>query len=515
MANLRQKTIKGVVWSVLQNTMGPLISFAIFIILARLLEPTAFGLLALSTVTVNFFQLFLSGGFGSAIVQRESLEPEHLNTAFWVSIGAAVILMIVSIGSAGLISEYFKEPDLEFIIKCLSIMLLLDALTQVQIAQLKRNMAFRSLAIRSLAAEPIGGVVGVAMAMSGYGVWSLVSRSLVTSLCKLLILWLASDWRPGFQMSRKHFKDLFSFGASMVGTNIVNFLARRSDTFLIGYFLGATALGYYNAGCRLFRMMTEIIGGTVNNVAWPLFSRLQNDLPRLREAFYTATRLVGLVACPVFIGIFAIAPDLVPVVFGEKWVPSIPVMQILSFIGLLDSIFYFNGSAIVSVGKPQWRMYLYIGMAIANILAFFAVVTYGIAAVAAVYVVVGYTFAPVSIWMVKRLIGISFLAYFRQYAVPMFATIMMLSVIVAMKRWLGWLANVWNGPEFLGLLIVSGALIYILTVYWLSPSTVTLVKMLIKDVRSKKATGQKKKEDRRKRPDRRKSQDRRKGRPEK
>lgn len=515
MASLRQKTIKGVVWSVLQNTIGPLISFSIFIILARLLEPAAFGLLALATVSVHFFQIFLSGGFGSAIVQRESLEPQHLNTAFWVNIGAAVIIMTVTINSAGLISEYFKEPDLEFIIKCLSIVSLLDALTQVQIAQLKRNMAFRSLAIRSLVAEPIGGAVGVAMAMAGYGVWSLVSRSLVTSIVKLFILWLASDWRPGFQMSQKHFNDLFYFGASLVGTNIVNFIARRSDTFLIGYFLGSTSLGYYNAGSRLFRMMTEIIGGTINNVAWPLFARLQNDPSRLRKAFYTATRLVGLMACPVFIGIFAIAPDLVPVVFGEKWIPSIPVMQILSFIGLLESIFYFNSSVIVGVGKPQWRMFLIIAIAIANVLAFFVVVNYGISAVAMAYVIVGYAFSPVSIWMVKGLIEIKILAYLRQYAVPVFATFMMLIVIAAMKRWLGWLGNVWNEREFLGFLIVSAALTYFLTVYWLSPSTVTLVKGLIKDFRSKKSVGQKKGADRRRQPDRRKRLDRRSERPEK
>ena len=484
MAGLREKAIKGVIWSALPNTFGPLISFIVFFILARLIEPSAFGLLALANVAVQFFELFVSGGFSSAVVQREFVEPQHLNTAFWANIGMAVILMLFVMGSAGFISEFYREPDLKDIIQWLSIKLLLDAMTQVQVAQLRRNLAFRSLAIRSVAAEPIGGAVGIAMALAGFGVWSLVCRMLVTSYCQVLILWLASDWRPGLQISRKHFKDLFHFGAHIMGSGIVVFFSRRSDTLLIGYFLGATALGYYNVAYRLFRMMTQMIGGTVNYVAWPLFSRLQNDLPRLREGFYTVTRLVGLLAYPVFLGIFAVTPDLVPIVFGERWAPSIPVMQILAFMGLLYSVSLSNETIIVSVGKPQWRLFLQLAIAGTNILAFFLVVHWGIAAVAAAYVVVGYALAPVSLWMVKRLIGIDFLTYFGQYKVPLAASIMMLIVIFAMQRQLG---NIWSGsPWFFGTLVVSGALTYFLAVYWLSPSTVALIKTLIKDLKSKK-----------------------------
>lgn len=285
-------------------------------------------------------------------------------------------------------------------------------------------------------------------------------------------------------MSRKHFNDLFHFGAHMVGSSVVVFFSRRSDTLLIGYFLGATALGYYNVAYRLFRMMTQMIGGTINNVAWPLFSRLQNDLPRLREGFYSATRLVGLLACPVFLGIFAVTPDLVPIVFGERWAPSIPVMQILAFMGVLYSVSLSNETIIVSLGKPQWRLFLQLAMAGTNILAFFLVVRWGIAAVAAAYVVVGYAFAPLSLWMVKRLIGIDFGTYLGQYKVPVLASGMMLIVIFELERQL---SNIWSGsPWFLGTLIVSGALTYLLTVYWLSPSTVALITRLIKDLKSKK-----------------------------
>lgn len=488
MASLREKAVKGVIWSALPNTLGPLISFFVFFILARLVEPAAFGLLALAAVAVNFFQLFLSGGFGSALVQREFVEPEHLNTAFWANIGAAAVLVTLVIGSSGLISELYSEPELEPIIKWLSFKLLFDAMTQVQVAQLRRNLAFRSLALRSMAAEPIGGLVGVMMALSGFGVWSLVGRILVTSYCQVLVLWLASDWRPGTQVSRKHFNDLFHFGANMVGSSLVVFLSRRSDTLLIGYYLGSTALGYYNVGCRLFRMMTEMIGGTLNNVAWPLFSKLQSDLPKLREAFYTSTRLVCLFACPVFFGTFYVAPDLVPIVFGEKWIPSIPIMQVLSFMGLLYSVSFFNETMIVSVGKPQWRLLLQFAIAIANIVVFFLVVRWGIVAVTIGYVIVGYAFAPVSLWMVKRLIEIKYLTYLWQYVVPLTGSGIMLTAIFTMKNWRdsAWLSQIQHHEQwFLASLIASGVFTYFLTVYWLSPSTVTLVTRLIKDLKAK------------------------------
>jgi O-antigen/teichoic acid export membrane protein len=482
MEDLRTKSAKGVVWSAIQHGATPVISLVVFIVLARLVDPSAFGLIALAGAAVSFLQLFLSSGFGSAIVQREQLEPQHLDSAFWANIGIATLLMVIIIFLADYIALMFEQPDLSSVILWLSLSLPLGALSQVQMAILRRNLAFRSLAVRSLIAEPIGGVIGVTMAFMGFGVWSLVARQLATTLFKVMILWKVSNWRPGYQVSRRHFMDLVGFGASMAGTNFVGFFSRRSDDILIGYFLGATALGYYSVAYRLFRMMTEMIGGTVNNVAWPVFSRLQNDLPRLRSALYMSTNIVCFLAWPLFLGMFALTPDLIPMLFGEKWLPSVPVMQVLAFIGLLHSIFFFNESVIVSVGKPHWRLMLQFVIAICNVIAFFVVVKWGIVAVAAAYVVVGYLFAPVFVWMIKLLIGISYAKYAQQYLAPAIASLIMIATVYGLKAFID--SDRLSAIHIL-LVIVVAIVCYLLSILVLSPNTIRDVMSLLKKARGK------------------------------
>jgi O-antigen/teichoic acid export membrane protein len=181
-SNLRQQAVKGVFWSALESWGRQAISFGVFFLLARLLGPGTFGLVALSSVFLAFLQVFLDQGFSQAIVQRQNLEPEHLDTAFWTNLGVSILLATTSIACAGLVSDLFKEPQITSIIRCSSLGLLLSAFSSVQDAILQRKLAFKALATRSLVGVVIGGVVGVSMAFMGFGVWSLVGQQLSTSL---------------------------------------------------------------------------------------------------------------------------------------------------------------------------------------------------------------------------------------------------------------------------------------------------------------------------------------------
>ncbi len=465
--SLRQKAAKGVFWTITQNWGYQAISFIVFFILARLIGPEDFGLVALALVYIIFLQVFLDQGFTQALIQRQDLDPEHLDTAFWTNFTIGLVLTVFGIATASLAAEWFKQPELAPVIRWLSLSYLIGSLRGVQQALFRRRFAFKALAARSLVAIVIGGAVGVGMALFGLGVWSLVGQQLVNALAGVLVLWWASDWRPGLKVSAKHFRDLFDFGINIVGFNLLDFFNRRADNLLVGYFLGPVALGYYAVAYRVLLVMTQLLTSTMNSVALPTFSRLQGEPERLRQAFYTVTQLTSLISFPTFLSMAALAPELVQVLFGDKWAASIPVMQVLAFIGILHSLTYFNGSVLMAMGKPSWRLWLNCLNAVVNVTAFALAVQHGIVAVASAYVIFGYLLSPLPLLLVRRVIHIELITYLRQYVTPLTASIVMVIAILGTKFFL---ASLTTSLVVLVVCTLIGAAVYAITIQLIAPA---------------------------------------------
>lgn len=467
---LRKKVVAGVGWSALQSWGRQAISFIVLLVLARLLKPEDFGLVAMASVFVAFTQVFVDQGFGAAVVQRVDLEREHLDTAFWISMLSGVLLAGAGVILSGVLARIYGEPKLTPVVRWLSLSLLLTALGSTQVAILKRELAFKELAIRSLLAALLGGLSGVVMAFLGFGVWSLVAQRLVGSLVDVAVLWRASNWRPRFCISKSHFRDLFSFGIHILGTNILDFFNRRSDDFLIGYFLGSTALGYYSIAYQVLLVTTGLLTGIISNVAFPAFSRLQGNIPRMRDAFYRVTRYTSLMTFPAFVGISVMAPEIVEVLYGPQWAPAVTTMRILMLIGVLHSVFYFNNNVILANGKSSWRFRINVLNAVANVIGFLIAVRWGIAAVATAYVLRGYLLAPIPIWAVRQLIDIDIDTYLRQYLLPIAGSLAMFLVVVCLKS----LLDARLGLNLrLVICVFGGAVIYTSVVCILAPSLST------------------------------------------
>lgn len=464
--SLKQKAIRGVFWTVVQNWGSQLISTAVFLVLARLLGAKAFGLVAMASVAISFMQIFLDQGFAQAIVQREEVEPEHLDTAFWLSLGISILLVVITITLSGTIAALFKEPQLTPILQVLSCNFLCRGLNSVQTALLQRQLKFKVLAMRTVAGNLLGGIVGVVMALTGFGVWSLVVKLLVGNLVSIPLLWFSSKWRPGTQISRSHFQELFSFGINITGISFLNFLNRRADDLLIGYYLGPVALGYYSVAYRLLLLIIKVITGVISQVALPTFSRLQAQPERIRSAFYKVTKYTSLVSFPIFFGMAAIAPELVKVVFGEEWLPSVPVMQILACMGIWQSVSIFNAKVIVAMGKPDWQFKFYLITAIVNVVSFLLVVEWGIVAVAAAYTIRAYLFSPIPIYLVKKLINIEFVTYWQQYITPFISSVVMAIAISGLKYLL--IEKV-NDVETLAICTISGIVFYGTIIFLFAP----------------------------------------------
>jgi PST family polysaccharide transporter len=469
--SLRQKAAKGVAWTAIQNGGSQVVSSLVFFLLARLLGPEVFGLVAMAGIFLTFLQVFSEQGFAEAIIQRNKLEPEHLNTAFWTNLVVGLILTVFCIVAANLIAYLFHQPQLTPIIGWLSLSLLLGSFKATQEAILRRNFNFKALAIRTLLATLAGGTVGIAMALLGFGVWSLVAQQLVNQLVGVLVLWGASDWRPSLNISARHFKELFAYGINLVGMNFLNFLNQRADDLLIGYFLGPVALGYYAVPYRIMMLLTQLLPGSATQVALPMFSRLQENPERLRQAFYSAGQLTTLISFPIFFGLAVLAPECVPVLLGNKWIPSIPVLQVLSLFGATCAIVYFYGSIIMAMGKPSWAMQISLLNAVLSVVTFMIAVKWGIVAVALTVLIrqccVEFT---VAYWATHNLIHIEFATYLRKFTAPAAGSLVMITVLLGAKHFLSSSINLYAE---LVIYVILGTLAYIATVFLVEPNLFT------------------------------------------
>ena len=291
---IRRIAITGFLWTFFQKAGGQVISFVVFVVLARLLSPDDFGLVAMANVSIAFLTLFTGAALTAALVQRPEIDASHLDTMFWTVVGLSVILAVGTWQFAPEIAGFFEEPDLQPILRWLIVCLPLNALQQVQVSLLRRELNFKSIALRLLISQPISGAIGVSFALLGFGVWSLVARTVASAAIQTVVLWFTVKWRPHFSFSVPHFRELFGFGIHVSGANFVAFFSRRMDVFLIGYVLGAGPLGIYTVAKRLILMLVELIGGTIEHVAWPIFSRIQKDRLPQGHALCVANGVPGI-----------------------------------------------------------------------------------------------------------------------------------------------------------------------------------------------------------------------------
>ncbi len=462
---LKEKTIQGTKWTAIEQVANQVLSFLVFLLLARLVAPEAFGLVALATAFIAFMGPLANQGMDTAIIQQPNLEPEHLDTAFWTNLVGATVLTTIGVASAELLGRLFGDPRLSPVLVALSWTFFLLSSSSVPQALLQRDLNFKALAIRSLAGTCSGAVVGIAMALAGFGVWSLVGKQLASSLMRAVLLWRLTDWRPRRRFSLPHLRQLLGFGVNVVGVQLLISVNRRTDNLVIGYFLGPLALGYYTVAYRLLTLSSQLVAGTVYGAVMPAFSRLQKDRDRLREAFYRVTNVSSVFILPVFLGVWSLSHEVVVGLFGEKWAPSVPVLEVLVFVGILQSLLRGHASLVVAAGRPGWRLAVQAVDGVLNLIGFLIAVRWGILGVAVSYVVVSYLVTPMWFMMVNKLIGIGWITYIRQIGVAAIAS-------TAMVVSIGLLRSVVGGEHALvGLAAYTlvGAIVYIVTAAAIAP----------------------------------------------
>lgn len=474
---IKQKTIESIFWSGIQNWGSQAGSFIIFLILARLLTPSAFGLVALANLFINFFQLFLSLGFTQKLIQKKKINNLEINTIFWTQIILGCFFTISVFITADYVANTFSQPLLTPIFKSLSFLFIISAFSETQRGLLVRKFAFKSLAIRSLLSIIIAGIIGIIMAFNNYGVWSLVGQQLTYEITGVLVLWSASDWRPKLQFSKIYLRSFLSFGISILGYKLTQFLNQRTDVFLVGYFLGEITLGYYAIAHRILEVMTQLLIGTLNQVALPLFARLQNDTKSFLETFYRATQWTCLITFPVFFSVIILSSELILTLFGEKWINVVSILQILSLVGIIRGVTFFQRSAFVALGKPHLQFKLGLINSILNLIFCLIAIPWGVKAIAIAYVMSDYVVFPIGQWMLNKLISLSWKQYLLNFLPSITCTLIMIVVMISSQNLL--IINV-EPPLKLITYSIIGGLTYTLTLMIIFPNLFKQIWSVIK-----------------------------------
>jgi O-antigen/teichoic acid export membrane protein len=428
-SNLRQRTVKGVSWSAVAQFVTQSFSWVISIIVARLLGPKAYGLIAMTTVFTGFAMLFSDLGLSAAIVQRVNLEKRHLDTAFWINVVSGFFMTALMAALAPLVATFYHEPRLTWITVVIAFQFSLIGLDVVQQALIRRAMRFRALAGIRITSTAVGGITGLTMAFAGMGVWSLVAQPLCSSLFRVLLLWKAARWRPSLSFDVTAGKELFGFSGYLLSSYIVNYWARNADNLLVGRFIGAQALGVYSRAYTLMLLPLNQVTLVVSQVMTPALCSIQQDRIRVKRSYLKAVSIVALITFPVMTGLFVTSERLIMVLLGKQWIDVIPIFKILCGVGLIQSI----SGTFAWIYHSQARTALMFRMTVLGslgcIIAFVIGIRWGVLGVAWAYCIFSLVWwYPV--WATcGSIIGLSF-AEMVKTVLPMFACAAAMSFLV-------------------------------------------------------------------------------------
>jgi len=355
-----------------------------------------------------------------------------------------------------------KVPELANVIRGTGIIIVVSGLSRTHEAWLTHNMMFRPLAIRSICSITIGGIVGVVLAYKGFAVTSLVVQQVVTSLISLVTLWLTTPWKPKMKISKDSIRESLGFSKHVALSNITNFANQNSDVFFITYFLGTAGAGIYSAGKRIVNTLNTVLSSALMRVSLPAFTRYKNDLNEFGNKYLQATYFTVLVTAPAFVGLSALSHDITFLLLGNKWMPSVPIMQIVSAVGFVTSIGYYNHSVMFARDKPEWQARLTLVYAISNVIAFYIFVRFGLIATALVFSIRTILLYPISAWCALTLLNLTFKQYIKEIFVPIICSGVMCLLLIGMQEftylnesWVGIVAKVFSGAFFYFILIFT------------------------------------------------------------
>lgn len=342
MASLKNKTISGIIWALLQRVGGRGISLIATIILARILTPKAFGLIGMLAIFIQLSQTIIQAGFREALIQKKEPDEEDYSSVFYINLVVGIIFYSILYFSAPLIADFYHQPILINLTRVLALIFVINAFSYVQEAKLAKEMRFKTLMIIHLPSTVISGIVAIIMAMTGFGVWSIVGQQLVMRLAFTIQIWFYAKWIPLRKFSTKKVKGLFSFGGKLLISRIIQTVFKNIYLIVIGKWFPVSTLGYYQNAKKLVDLPTQTLSQALRDVTFSSFSIIQDDNKKLKEGYRKVVQQMVFWLCPMLIFAAALARPLFSFVLTDKWLPAVPFFQLLCVVGVFYPLNSYN-----------------------------------------------------------------------------------------------------------------------------------------------------------------------------
>jgi O-antigen/teichoic acid export membrane protein len=411
---ITEKATRGAGWNYLIFGSTKFLTLITLAILARLLPPEDFGLVALATLTMDYLSVISDLGFGAAVIQRKGNIKEAANIAFTINLLANIALTVVIFLAAPLAASFFREPQVTLILRWLSLTFMFKAAGSIHNVLLERDLNFKRKIVPELGSSIFRAAISISLALSGFGVWALVVGQLAGVAATSLLLWYLVPWKPNFSWHAGTARELFSFGFSIMGINALSAWEDNFDYLIIGRIFNTTALGVYTIAYRLPETLIMNTMWVLTAVLFPAFSALQDDKDSLKRGLLTIIRYVQLLITPLCLGMVIAADPLIRVAFGEQWVGAIPILRVISLYTLVTSISFHAGDVYKAIGRPDILLKLAIPIVPLRLVALWIGAQYSILGVAYAHLGVEVISTAVNLIILRRMINVTFFEIVRE-----------------------------------------------------------------------------------------------------
>ena len=351
--SLKNKTVKGVGWSFIDNLSSSGITFLVGLVLARLLTPSEYGIMAILTIFIAVSNSIVDSGFSNALIRKTDARRVDYNTVFLFNLLVSGLLYVVLFFAAPSISRFFKEPLLVEVMRVIGWVLVINALAIIPRTLFVKEVNFKTQTKVSLIASISSGVIGIGMAWTGLGVWSLVGQQLSRQLLNTLFLWIYCTWRPAWEFSMQSFKELFGFGSKILLSGLLNTIFNEIYSLVIGRCYTSAQLGQYTRANQFNQIFSSNLTTVIQRVSYPVLSSIQDESERLREAYRKVIKSTMLISFACMLGLAAVARPLILILIGEKWLPAVGFLQIICFSGMFYPLHAINLNILQVKGRSD------------------------------------------------------------------------------------------------------------------------------------------------------------------
>lgn len=430
MSSLKDKTVKGVIWSAVDRFSAQGIQFVFSILIARLLLPEDYGVIAMLGIFMAVSQTFIDSGFGTALIRKIDRTETDFSTVFYFNIAVASVFYVILFFCAPAIANFYDTPLLEPVTKVVALNLIINSLSGIHNAKLSIAIDFKSRAKISIITTLLTGAVGLWMAYAGYGVWALVVQNLFSSVLRTVMLWVIVKWYPKLIFSWKSFKELFSFGSKLLASALLDTLYNNIYTLVIGKMFSSSTLGVYAKANSLAQFPSSNITNVLQGVTFPVLSTIQNEDDRLADAYKRFLKITAFVVFPLMIGLASVADPFIRLVLTDKWKGAIYLLQIMCFWMMWYPIHAINLNILQVKGRSDYFLKLEIIKKIQGVIVLCVTVPMGIVAMCYGSLISSIISLVWNTHYTKKLIGYGFFAQMKDL-LPIIAHALVMGLIVA------------------------------------------------------------------------------------